>query len=99
MRPSPNNSSIQLGLAMADGTRPNDLVLVADLAAGTSSLLVDAARAAMMTLPEPQRLALTIEIVLGTTETSCRLQLRRLITAANRVSLELSAKALERGEL
>jgi hypothetical protein len=83
---------------MADGTSPNDLVLVADLASGNSPQ-VDAVRAAIMHLPEPQRLALTIEIVLGSRETSSRLQLRRLITAANRVSLELGATALERGEL
>jgi hypothetical protein len=99
MRPSPEKFSIQAGIKMADGASPNDLVLVADLASGTSPLLVDAARVAMMTLPEPQRLALTIEMVLAVTDTSSRLQLRRLITAANRVSLELGAKALERGEL
>lgn len=83
---------------MADGASLNVPALLAE-PAGMKAPQVADARGAITRLPEPQRLALAIEIVLGATETSSRLQLRRLITAANRVSLELGAKALERGEL
>jgi hypothetical protein len=83
---------------MADGASLNVPGLLAHPADMKAPQVADA-KAAITRLPEPQRLALAIEIVLGATETSSRLQLRRLITAANRVSLELGAKALERGEL
>jgi hypothetical protein len=60
------------------------------------SPLVAEARAALGRLTEAQRLALAIQMALDASETSNRLQLRRLASAANQVSLELCAKALER---
>lgn len=83
---------------MADGASLDMLSRLPQLAE-TESPLTTAAREAIAPLTEPQRLALAIQIVLGASETASRLQLRRLITAANRVTLELGAKALERGEL
>jgi hypothetical protein len=62
----------------------------------TESPLVAEARAALARLTEAQRLALAIQMALAASDTSNRLQLRRLSSAANQVSLELCAKALER---
>ena len=65
----------------------------------TESPLVGEARAALARLTEAQRLALAIQITLGTTQTASRLQIRRLITAADQVSRELGAKAVSEGRL
>lgn len=60
---------------------------------------VAAARAACALMSDAQRVAFAAELVRDVTDTACRLQLRRLITAADATAHELGRVAFARGEI
>jgi hypothetical protein len=60
---------------------------------------VATARAACACMADEQRVAFAIELITGITSTSCRLPLRRLITAADATATDLGRVAFARGEI
>lgn len=60
---------------------------------------VQSARAACDCMTDEQRVAFATELVLQVTDTRCRLQLRRLISAADLTANDLRNVAFARGEI
>lgn len=60
---------------------------------------VATARASCACMDDAQRVAFAAELIRDVTDTSCRLQLRRLITLVDATAHELSRVAFARGEI
>lgn len=60
---------------------------------------VATARASALLMSDEQRVAFAIELITGITSTSCRLPLRRLISAADAAATDLGRVAFARGEI
>lgn len=83
---------------MADGASLN-VPACLPVPAGSIPPEIEAARAALAPLSDAQRLALVIGIVRDVRDLHCRLQLRRLINAADATAHELGRTAFEQGVL